>query len=99
MKNEKDVLMDVLNMQSHKMALRSIANEYGKPITHGDIYRIIHGIFPIRKDKRIALGIIPICPVCKQSIRISHRSHHKKRSLIDYSDAELKHMLENRQDM
>jgi hypothetical protein len=37
-------------------SLRSIANEYGEPVTHMDIKRLKEGIEPKNPDKRKALG-------------------------------------------
>jgi hypothetical protein len=56
-----------------KQSLRSIAAEFGRPITHGDIERAIHGKFPTRLDKRMALGLPLICPVCLQTVKRPHR--------------------------
>jgi hypothetical protein len=38
-------------------SLRSIAQDFGPAITHGDLDRIIHGTYPKDLEKRQALGL------------------------------------------
>jgi len=50
-------------------SLRKIARSYGKPITHGDIGRILKSRkYPACPEKRLVLGLPPTCPVCYQRI-------------------------------
>jgi len=37
--------------------LRTLANEYGAPITYGDIQRVLRGKFSKRANKRAAFGL------------------------------------------
>lgn len=53
----------LLQKNAHK-SLREIAKEFGKPITHGDIQRILKGQFPHDLAKRAALGVAPVCDEC-----------------------------------
>jgi len=50
------------------MTLRQIAATYGQLITHGDIARILHSIFPKGTAKRAALHLAPVCPACTQRL-------------------------------
>jgi hypothetical protein len=49
-------------------SLRAIASEYGKPVNHADIERILQGRFPHDHAKRKALGLPPICVACGQKV-------------------------------
>lgn len=50
-------------------SLRAIATEYGSPVNHADIERILQGHFPHDLAKRNALHLTPVCPECDQPIR------------------------------
>lgn len=50
-------------------SLRAIAAEYGSPVNHADIERILQGKFPHDPGKRHALGLTPICEHCGQKVR------------------------------
>ena len=62
----KTLLMD----RHHRGAsLRALASEYGNEITCADLSRILaHGKFPRGAQKRAALGLAPVCPVCYQKM-------------------------------
>lgn len=49
-------------------SLRAIASEYGKPVNHADIERILQGKFPHDPAKRKALHLAPICVSCGQKV-------------------------------
>jgi hypothetical protein len=67
-KIEPDVLTDIQVQRAAKKSLRQIAAAYGRPITHGDIGRILHGVFPKGEAKRAALRLPPVCPACTQRL-------------------------------
>ena len=67
-KTEQDVLTDIQAQRATPMTLRQIAATYGQLITHGDIARILHGIFPKGTAKRYALHLAPVCPACTQRL-------------------------------
>jgi hypothetical protein len=50
-------------------SLRAIAAQYGEPVNHADIERILQGRFPRSLAKRAALKLLPVCPECAQPIR------------------------------
>lgn len=50
-------------------SLRVIASEYGKPVNHADIERILQGKFPHDQAKRKALHLSPICMSCGQKVK------------------------------
>jgi hypothetical protein len=50
-------------------SLRAIAAEYGFPVNHADIERILQGQFPHNAAKRKALGLPPICASCGQRVK------------------------------
>jgi len=64
MNSEIDVQRDVQAKKNAGMSLRAIAKIYGKPILFTDIDRILKGKFPAGEEKRKALHIPPVCPVC-----------------------------------
>jgi hypothetical protein len=49
-------------------SLRTIARTFGGTITHGDIARVLQGVFPAGAGKRDALGIPPVCSTCYQAL-------------------------------
>lgn len=90
-RTEKDVLTDVLAQKAAKMSLRNIGDTYGKPVTHNDIGRILHGIFPKGKGKRAALHLPPICPACRRRVP---RPRVTSDWPLDEAVANLKRLLE-----
>jgi hypothetical protein len=50
-------------------SLRAIASEYGEPVNHADIERILQGKFPHDQAKRKALHLAPICISCGQKVK------------------------------
>jgi len=50
-------------------SLRAIASEYGFPVNHADIERILQGKFPHSAAKRKALGLPPVCVSCGQRVK------------------------------
>lgn len=95
----QDYLRQKLLRRSGEESLRDIAISFhtktNKSITHGDIYRILHGEFPIGFQKREALGLPPICPYCKRKIL----GRKKTRDLFSMSDKTILEILENRYEM
>ena len=97
-----------LTIQAQHVARRSyraIAADYGKPITHGDIGRILHdNVWPKGAAKCHALGLpvllpAPACLHCGE-VHIAKRCPHSPRqykSLFDYSTKALRQMYENRE--
>ena len=67
-RNEADVLADIQTQKDAPTSLRKIAAGYGKPITHGDVWRILHGVFPKGEAKRAALHLPPVCPACTRRL-------------------------------
>ena len=57
--SEQVLQAKVYEMNASGNSHRTIAQVYGKPISYGDIGRIIKGVFPKRAEKRIALGLPP----------------------------------------
>jgi len=58
-------------IKAHRVAgatLREIAAGYGSPVTHGDIHRVLRGIFPKGATKRAALRLPAVCPACTQKL-------------------------------
>lgn len=69
---EEVALMKYIRAQTEKgRTLRQIAKDYPKCITFGDIQRILKGVFPLRMEKRLALGLpiysrARVCTACGQ---------------------------------
>jgi hypothetical protein len=62
-----DILQSNLQQRHEaRESLRAIAVSFGNPITHGDIGRILQGVFPVGDKKRVVLDIPPVCPTCYQ---------------------------------
>jgi len=66
---EQDVSLRIRAQKDAGKSLRQIATEYGKPILHSDIERILDGVFPVGVAKREALHIPPICVTCGQRVK------------------------------
>lgn len=66
---ERDVSAIVQAKKDARKSLRAIASEYGKPVNHMDIERILQGRFPHDAAKRKALGLPPICVSCGQRVK------------------------------
>ena len=59
----------ILYMYEQNMSLRGVAREFGPPVNHADIQRILRGIEPRDPHKRLrlglpALGSAPVCAKC-----------------------------------
>ena len=93
-RNEDDVLADV-QAQKAAMTLRQIAAFYGRPITYGDVGRILHGIFPKGAGKRAALRLAPVCPACTQRLP---RTEHVTPPWLDEAVGNLERLLEEKVD-
>jgi hypothetical protein len=65
---EETVQISILAMHSQGKSLRAIAKEYGYPIIHTDIERILQGVFPVGRAKRYALHLPPVCPECLRDL-------------------------------
>jgi len=95
----QDFLQHQIQLRRNKESLRNIADSFHTPtnnsITYGDIYRILHGEFPIGNKKRIALGLSPICPLCKRRLGRVVR----KKDLFSTPEKELREMFEHRTEM
>jgi hypothetical protein len=65
---EQDVSAIVHAQKDAGKSLRSIAAEYGAPVNHADIERILQGKFPHNAAKRHALGLPPVCASCGQKV-------------------------------
>ena len=91
----KKVKGDVVHLYSQLFSLRGVAREYGKPITHGDIQRILQGTEPRDPHKRKALNLsvfvpAPACPKhgiahcydCESQMVVAKRmnGNHRKRT-------------------
>jgi hypothetical protein len=87
-----------------KHSLRAVAREFGNPITHSDIQRILQGKEPRDPRKRKALNLsslvpAPACPHCG-IVHISKRcpsQRKQSRDLFSMSVAELRWRLEHRE--
>lgn len=66
---EQGVSTLVRAKKSAGKSLRVIAAEYGNPITHMDIERILRGKLPHDPAKRSALKLPPVCTNCGQHIK------------------------------
>jgi len=66
---EQDVSFHIRAQKDAGKSLRQIAAEYGKPILHSDIKRILDGVFPVGVAKREALHIPPVCVTCGQWVK------------------------------
>lgn len=66
---ERDVSAIVQAEKAAGKSLRVIASEYGFPVNHADIERILQGHFPHNAAKRKALGLPPVCVSCGQRVR------------------------------
>ena len=99
-KSEQDVLRDINKMWDggSGKSLRKIADHFGKPITYGDIARIIRGQFPIGNVKRAILELAPVCPTCRR--KLDHRVRIRgKRDLFSLSIKELRRRFKHRREM
>jgi hypothetical protein len=71
---KEGALVQAVLLANRKKSLRRIAAEdYAGEVTHGDLDRVIHGIFPKDLNKRQALGLPLFCPVCKRKVAKIHR--------------------------
>ena len=93
-RNEGDVLADV-RAQKAAMTLRQVAAFYGRPITYGDVWRILQGIFPKGAGKRAALRLAPVCPACTQRLP---RTEHVTPPWLDEAVGNLERLLEEKVD-
>jgi len=68
--SEEKVLGYILLQKAAGRSLRQIANnDFGGCVTYGDVQRAMHGVFPKRPQKRLAMGLTPMrpapaCPNC-----------------------------------
>jgi hypothetical protein len=68
---EADLYGYVQKERHLKRSLRAIAEDFGEPIKHSDIQRILQGVYPVSPEKRTALGLpatapAPVCTACGQ---------------------------------
>lgn len=66
---EQDALALIRAKKAAGKSLRAIASEYGKPVNHADIERILQGKFPHDQAKRKALHLAPVCTSCGQKVK------------------------------
>ena len=65
----KELKSVVLYLYEQNPSLRAIAREFGPPVNHADIHRILRGIEPRTPAKRLRLGLpalasAPVCAKC-----------------------------------
>jgi hypothetical protein len=57
--SENDLQGKIHDLSAAGKSQRAIAAKYGKPVTYGDIGRVLKGEFPKGRRKRVALDLSP----------------------------------------